>query len=309
MLTIQQGKCWEGPAVVRTTPTVPGPAASSVWSCRNTQNMLEPLWLHFQGCWWTSLVGFNRRDVGTIVAFSLMPVAPPKPTGIMHVLGYASRMFSTELQWNAAQCLSSPWSGFFSWSLPYSPENLGEVKATPKAENSILKTYIGKAWNVEHQGCGDHSFEVARSPWPLPSACTLGTQGTLYRGDHQGDKENKEFTCSPTFPGRPRFPGSPCRTRDKGTWVTWGCQPDLSTTWLFVHPLFGLQICEKQHLTKPAVTWRIIQSKKHHWHKHGANTCCSGAKCPRSWSWYSKITSKEPHWNIRYLLLCDICPA
>lgn len=40
----------------------------------------------------------------------------------------------------------------------------------------------------------------------------------------------------------------------------------LSTTWLFVHPLFGLQICEKQHLTKPAVTWRIIQSKKHHWH-------------------------------------------
>lgn len=74
-------------------------------------------------------VGFNRRDVGTMVAFSLMPVVPPKPTGIVHVLSYASRMFSMELQQNAAQCLSSPGSGFFSCYFLYSPENLGQVKA------------------------------------------------------------------------------------------------------------------------------------------------------------------------------------
>lgn len=95
-------------------------------------------------------VGFNHRDVGTIVVFSLMPVVPPKPTGIMHVLGHASRMFSMELERKAAQCLSSPGSGFFSCYLLYSPENPREVKA----ENPTLKTYTGKDWNLEHQGCG-----------------------------------------------------------------------------------------------------------------------------------------------------------
>lgn len=59
-------------------------------------------------------VGFNLRDMGTIVALSLMPVVPSKPTGIMHVLGYTSRMSSMELQQNAAQCHSSPGSGSFS---------------------------------------------------------------------------------------------------------------------------------------------------------------------------------------------------
>lgn len=239
-----------------------------------------------------------------------MLVVPPKPTGIMHVLGYARRMFSMELQWNAAQCLSSP--GFLQLLSPLFPRKSrgSESNTTPKAENSILKTYFGKAWNVGLQGCG----QLCGGQKSLATALCLHSGHPGHRGDHQGDKEKREFTCSPTFPGRPRSPGSPCRTREKGTGVTW-CQPDpghnvaLCTPIIWAEKCESGKICEKQHLTKPTVTWRIIQSKKHHWHKRGANACCSGVKCPKSSSCCGKITLKEPHWNIRYLLPCGIGPA
>lgn len=44
------------------------------------------------------LVGFNHRDVGTIVSFSLMPVVPLKPIGMMHIPCYPSRTFSLVVQ-------------------------------------------------------------------------------------------------------------------------------------------------------------------------------------------------------------------
>lgn len=64
--------------------------------------------------------------------------------------------------------------------------------------------------HLEHQ---DHSqVEVDRNPWP-PSCLHSGHPGDSEHGRSSNRHENKEFTCSPTFPGRPWFPGSPCVTR------------------------------------------------------------------------------------------------
>lgn len=134
----------------------------------------------------------------------------------------------------------------------------------------------------------------------MPGHCPLGTQDTLYRGDHQGDKENEEFTCSPTFPGRPRFPGSPCRTKETrahGLLSAASQTLALCTPFIWAAKCDSGKICEKQHLTKPTVAWR--KKELSYLSKgrilHGANICCSAVKCPKSWSCCSKITFREPH--------------
>lgn len=84
------------------------------------------------------LVGFNHRDMGTIVSFSLMTVVPLKPTGMMHVPCYPSRTFSLVVQRNMAQCLSPPRPGFFSCCLLCSQKNPVGVKAAQHPKQRIL---------------------------------------------------------------------------------------------------------------------------------------------------------------------------
>lgn len=127
---------------------------------------------------------------------------------------------------------------FFSCYLLYSPENLGEVKATqhPKQKILSLKPTLAKPgmWGCRAVG----RFVVVRSPWPLPSACTLGTQDTEEIIKETRKKGNlPAHQLSLVGHGLLAHPAG----QEKRAQGLLGASQTLGTTWLFVLPLSGLK--------------------------------------------------------------------
>lgn len=96
-------------------------------------------------------VGFNHRDVGTIVAFSLMPVVPPKAYRDNACSGLCQQNVLHGITTKCSSVSLFPRVWFVQLLPPLLPRKFrgSESNIAPKAENPILK-----AWNLEHQGCG-----------------------------------------------------------------------------------------------------------------------------------------------------------